>query len=109
MTPKLVRAAGLLVLLLAMAAPAASAATDAEIKKAIKGGTDAIKARYARGGAAGGRGRASRRAGLRERGRGPLLGLLPILRVGFVVSGWAAVTAGAIGIIRRVRDSGRRG
>ena len=49
MTPKLVRTAGLLVLLLAASAPAASAATDAEIKKAIKGGTDALKARYAKG------------------------------------------------------------
>lgn len=49
MTPKLVRAAGLMALLLAASAPAASGATDAEIKKAIKGGTDALKARYAKG------------------------------------------------------------
>jgi hypothetical protein len=46
---KLVRAAGLLGLFFASSTPSASGATQQEIDKAIKAGTDALKARYATG------------------------------------------------------------
>ncbi len=52
MTSKLVRATGLLALFLIASAPGATGATPKEIEKSLKGGTDAIKARYGR--AAGG-------------------------------------------------------
>lgn len=52
MTSKLVRAAGLLALFLIATAPGATGATPKEIEKSLKGGTDALKARYGR--AAGG-------------------------------------------------------
>ncbi len=53
MIAKLVRAVGLFGVLLAVAPPAAPGATPKEIDRAIKGGTDALKARYGRAGAPG--------------------------------------------------------
>ncbi|MBN9121805.1 MAG: hypothetical protein J0I06_22135 [Planctomycetes bacterium] len=50
MLPKLVRAAGLLGLLFAVSAPPASGATPKEVERALKAGSDALKARY-KGGA----------------------------------------------------------
>lgn len=53
MIAKLVRTAGLFGVLLVASAPAAPGATPKEIDRAIKGGTDALKARYGRPGAPG--------------------------------------------------------
>ena len=53
MIAKLVRTAGLFGVLLAVSVPAAPGATPKEIDRAIKGGTDALKARYGRPGAPG--------------------------------------------------------
>jgi hypothetical protein len=50
-TAKLLRTAGLLSLLLTVSGPYASGATPKEIERSLKGGADALKARYGRAGA----------------------------------------------------------